>query len=193
MGGIITPSKEEELLKYLRQDDPKNLQKFLVSNKLGPDMLYTNRKRTLLQLTCYFESPKCASKLLEMNYDYNQKELLTGNTPLYIACQFNCLDIVAMLLSQEDCNKLVKNKENLNEFDIAFLKGNYSVCYYLLYIYKDKKVTNDNNKITNPDNNNIENDNNKISNININANLNKVNNNYDINQVYQKYLITILN
>ncbi len=133
MGGILYDSKENELLKYIRMDNPNLLKDFLINNNIEPDNLYTNRKRTLIQLCCYFSSPKCLSKLIEMNYDYNKKEILNDFTPLYIACKFNCLKIVKILLSKEDCNILQKNNDNYNEFEIAFLKGNYDICYYLLF------------------------------------------------------------
>ena len=175
MGGIITPSKEEEIKKFLRLDDSKKLKEFLIDNQITPEALYTNSKRTLLQLCCYYESPKCLSKLIEMNYDYNQAEE-NGNTPLFISCKFNSLSLVMILLSKEDCKKLVKNNEGLNEFDIAFLKGNYHICYYLLYGYKNGK-----------DKKNIDIDSEDIS-ININIKKESSNNSgYDINQVYQKY------
>ena len=190
MGGIITPSKEEEMLKILRLDDPKKLKDFLTENQLAPDTLYTKKKRTLIQLCCFYESPKCLSKLIEMDYDYNQVENATGNSPLFIACKFNSLNIVELLLSKSDCKKLVKNFENLNEFDIAFLKGNYSICYYLLYEYKSnsksKKNDDDENEVDND--NNIENDHDIINTeMNINTKSIEQNRNYDINQTYQKY------
>ena len=194
MGGILSPSKEEEIMKLLRLDDPKRLQTFLNNNQLSPELLYTKHKRTLLQLSCYYESPKCCSKLIEMNYDYNIIETENGNTPLFISCKFNCLPIVKILLAKEDCKKLVKNNENLNEFDIAFLKGNYPICYYLLYEYKDKNNINkdDDNDIdsNNEENNNIEKENDEnIINTNINNEIKKTDkkNNYDINQIYQNY------
>ena len=121
----ISPSKESEIIRLIRQDNAKKLQDFLINNSINPDALYTNRKRTLIQLCCYFESPKCVAQLIKMNYDYNKKEISNNYTPLYIACKFNCLEIVKTLLSQ-----------NFNEFEIAFLKGNYDICYYLLYEYK---------------------------------------------------------
>ena len=187
MGGILTPSKEEEVKKFLRLDDSKKLEEFLTDNQLNPDMRYTKYKRTLIQLSCYYESPKCLSKLIEMNYNYNQPEESNGNTPLFISCKFNCLSNVKILLSKDDCKKLVKNEENLNEFDIAFLKGNYQICYYLLYEYKDK------NNINNDINNKIDEDiDNQEENIDTNMNINvknKEDNNYDydINQIYQNY------
>ena len=42
-----------------------------------------------------------------------------------------------ILLSNEKCNKLIPNVENINEFHIAFLRGNYQICFYLLYEYSN--------------------------------------------------------
>ena len=111
-----------------------------------------------------------------MNYDYNQVENSTGDTPLFISAKFNNLEMVQILLSIDDCNKLVKNYENLNEFDIAFLKGNYNICYYLLYQYKNdinknKLDINTNTKEKNKQKNKIE----------------KEDSQYDIHQIYQSY------
>ena len=197
MGGIMSPTKEEEVKKFLRLDDSKRLESFLKDNQIPSDTLYTKYKRTLLQLSCYYESPKCLSKLIEMDYDYNKIEESNGNTPLFVSCKFNCLKLVKILLSHDDCKKLVKNNENFNEFDIAFLKGNYSICYYLLYEYKKKENNsdNDNNEVmkesnNNEENNNIDNENEINSNMNIDTHKieeNENNNNFDINQIYQKY------
>ena len=133
MGGMLTPSKESEIIKMIRLDNPKKLQEFLISNNIDSNSLYTNRKRTLIQLCCYYTSPRCLSKLIELKYDYNKKEISTDYTPLYIACKFNCLKIVEMLLSQKDINVLQANVDNFNEFEISFLRGNYEICYYLLF------------------------------------------------------------
>ena len=138
MGGIMSPSKEAEILKYIRHDKPQKLQDFLIKNNLKPDDLYTKRHRTLIQLCCYFSSPKCLSKLIEMNYDYNKKEVSNNYSPLYIACKFNSLELVQILLSKEDIQILQKNNDGFNELEISFIKGNYDICYYLLYEYKKK-------------------------------------------------------
>ena len=188
MGGILSPSKEEEIKKLLRLDDSKKLEKFLLDNGITQDALYTNHNRTLLQLSCYYESPKCLSKLIEMNYNYNQPENVSGNTPLFISCKFNCLNLVKILLSKDDCKKLVKNNEDMNEFDIAFIKGNYQICYYLLYEYTCKTNNNVDYKIN--EINNEDKDINLKINTNSNMNLdNKIEKNYkyDKNHIYQNY------
>ena len=109
MGGILSESQENEIIKFIRKDSARNLQEYLEYNQVPKDLLYTNHKRTLIQLSCYFESPKCLSKLIEMNYDYNKTETLTGDTPLFIASKFNNLEMVQILLANDDCKKLVKN------------------------------------------------------------------------------------
>ena len=183
MGGQLFTSMENEILTTLRQDNPKRLKDYLLNNNINRDVLYTPRKRTLIQLCCYYSSPKCLSQLIDMNYDYNEKEISNNYTPLYIACKFNCLAIVKILLSREDCKILQKNYEGLNEFEIAFLKGNYDICYYLLFEYKN----NNNNKINedNDKNNNINNINNDENNINENENDNDISNNIEVNNDFE--------
>ena len=173
MGGLTSPAKRGEILKYLRTDNSQNLEEFVNKYKLTPETLYTKQKRTLLQLCCYFDCPKCLSKLIEMNYDYNLPES-DGNTPLFTCCKFNFLSLVIVLLSKKDCKLMVKNEEGLNEFDIAFLKGNYQICYYLLYGYKNEKDEKSK-------------DNDKESDANLKTNKIENKNIYDINQEYQKY------
>ena len=195
MGGILSESQENEIIKLIRKDNARNLQEYLDYNQVPKDILYTNHKRTLIQLSCYFESPKCLSKLIEMNYDYNKIETTTGDTPLFIAAKFNNLEMVKILLANEDCRLLVKNFSNFNEFDIAFLKGNYNICYYLLYEYKNKNKENINENNDNNINNDINNDTNeKIEEVvTINKSKGKSNtkenkeSEYDIHQIYQSY------
>ena len=161
----LSPSKESEIIGLIRQDNARKLQDFLINNNINRDALYTNRKRNLIQLCCYYESPKCVAKLIKMNYDYNKKEISNNYTPLYIACKFNCLEIVKTLLSQKDIILLQKNDENFNEFEIAFLKGNYDICYYLLYEYKkDDKINKNKDSINLKENKNDINTNKEVNN-----------------------------
>ena len=163
MGGILYSTVEQEIIQSLKKDNSKKLKDILIKYNSNHDTLYTKRKRTLIQLSCYFLSPKCLSTLIELNYDYNKKETINQYTPLYIACKFNSLPIVKILLSHDDCEILQKTTDNFNEFEIAFLKGNYDICYYLLYEYKNEEnkenINNNDNKEENINNeNNIEND-----------------------------------
>jgi hypothetical protein len=195
MGGILSPSKEGEILKSIRHDDPTKLQNLVLKNDLKPDDLYTKRHRTLIQLCCYFSSPKCLSKLIEMNCDYNKKEVSTNYTPLYIACKFNSLDLVKILLAKEDIEILQKNNDGFNELEISFIKGNYDICYYLLYEYKNNKEEENMNinikknkkkKVNDKDN---EDENNNI-NINIKNNDIDADEDVDMNQPYQKFFFS---
>ena len=199
MGGILSSSKEGEILKYIRHDNAKKLQDLCVKNNLNPDDLYTKRHRTLIQLCCYFSSPKCLSKLIEMNCDYNKKEVSNNYTPLYIACKFNSLDLVKILLSKEDIQILQKSSDGFNELEISFIKGNYDICYYLLYEYKNKTNKNgDEDKDNETVNINIKKKKKKTNekeneDENNNININKEQNNIDaevdidMNQPYQKF------
>jgi hypothetical protein len=134
-----------------------------------------------------------------MNCDYNKKEVSNNYTPLYIACKFNSLDLVKILLSKEDIQILQKSSDGFNELEISFIKGNYDICYYLLYEYKNKTNKNgdedkDNEKVninikkkkkkTNEKENEDEN-----NNININKEQNNIDAEVDIdmNQPYQKF------
>ena len=155
MGGIFYQNVESELIQALRKDNPKKLKEVILNRNLNPESLYTKRKRTLVQLSCYYLSPKCLSTLIKLNYDYNKKEIINNYTPLYIACKFNSLPIVKILLSNENCDILQKTTDNYNEFEIAFLKGNYDICYFLLYEYmNDEKIKED----QKDDDNNIDNE-----------------------------------
>ena len=145
MGGIFYPNIESELIQTIKKDNAKKLKEIIINRSLNPETLYTKRKRTLIQLSCYLLSPKCLSTLIELNYDYNKKEIINNYTPLYIACKFNSLPIVKILLSKNDINILQKNNDNYNEFEISFLKGNYDICYYLLYEYLNPEINIDNN------------------------------------------------
>ena len=149
MGGLFYKSIENDIIQSLRRDNPKKLKDIIIKQNLNPESVYTNRKRTLIQLCCYFLSPKCLSALIELNYDYNKKEISNNYTPLYIACKFNSLEIVKILLAQNNCSILQKTDDNFNEFEIAFLKGNYEICYYLLYEYKNELNNINNENINN--------------------------------------------
>ena len=198
MGGVFYPNTEGELIQALRKDNPKKLKEIILDRGLNPDSLYTKRKRTLVQLGCYFLSPKCIKVLIELNYDYNKKEIINNYTPLYIACKFNSLPIVKTLLEKEDCKILQKSDDNFNEFEIAFLKGNYDICYYLLYEYLNQE------EVNKDDDNNINNEKKEKNDINtqsINLKENKArsklkpeknseNKNTIVAQPYQKYFLS---
>jgi len=117
-----------------------------------------------------------------------KKEIINNYTPLYIACKFNSLPIVKILLSKNDINILQKNNDNYNEFEISFLKGNYDICYYLLYEYLNPEINIDNNPNEEKVDDNSD---------NINLKENKINNKLKpekkgkiIDQPYQKFFLS---
>ena len=196
MGGLFWQNIEGDLLQALRKDNQKKLNEIIIKNSLNPDALYTKRKRTLVQLSCYFLSPKCLNTLIQLNYDYNKKEIINNYTPLYIACKFNSLPIVKILLSKDDCKILQKTTDNFNEFEIAFLKGNYEICYYLLYQYLNREEIKDENDDENDINNENEGDINTKS-INLKENKKKqklkpeiIDENKNVEQPYQKFFLS---
>ena len=196
MGGLFWQNIEGDLLQALRKDNQKKLNEIIVKNSLNPDALYTKRKRTLVQLSCYFLSPKCLNTLIQLNYDYNKKEIINNYTPLYIACKFNSLPIVKILLSKDDCKILQKTTDNFNEFEIAFLKGNYEICYYLLYQYLNREEIKNENDDENDINNENEGDINTKS-INLKENKKKqklkpevIDENKNVEQPYQKFFLS---
>jgi len=192
MGGIFYQNVESEILQSLRKDNPKRLKDTIIKNHLNPDTLYTKRKRTLVQLSCYFISPKCLSTLIKLNYDYNKKEIINNYTPLYIACKFNSLPLVKILMEKDDINTLQKTTDNFNEFEIAFLKGNYDICYYLLYEYKnnEKEINEDQNNINNEKENENVNEINTISKKKKKLNFLKEKRDSNNDQPYQKFFLS---
>ena len=151
MGEIIS-SIENELMDLIRQDAYQKVKNIIIKNNINKEQLIGPHKRTLIQHCAYFGSVNCLKKLIDLNFDINQLEFKTNNTALFIACKFNYIEFVYLLLNNEkqECDILIKNNEGLNEFEVAFLRGNYEVCFYLLYLYKGK-----NNCIHLKENNNI--------------------------------------
>ena len=135
MGEIIS-SIENELMDLIRQDAYEKVKDIIKKNDINKEILIGPHKRTLIQHCAYFGSVKCLRELINLNFDINQLEFKTNNTALFIACKFNYIEFVYLLLNNEkqECDILVKNNEGLNEFEVAFLRGNYEVCFYLLFI-----------------------------------------------------------
>ena len=153
MGDLF--SVEQSITEQIRQDKPEELKKILEKNNFDKNKLITPEQRTLVQLCCYFGSSKTLEFLINLGYDINMKEKSNNNSPLFIACKFNYLDLVSILLTNEkqECKTLTVNDEGINEFEVAFLRGNYNICYYLLYVYDndENNINNDNAKDNNAD------------------------------------------
>lgn len=194
--GVLGPSIENDLIDIIRQDLSERMTNIIIKNNFNKNILIGPYKRTLIQICAYYGSVKCLKNLINMNYDINELEGSNNNSPLFIACKFDYLEIVYLLLNnnKQECLILRKNIEGLNEFEVAFLRGNYEICYYLLYEYKKTKL---NNYILNlKDNEIIENKEEKQSNTIINTHNIKekeIENEYekffnDINFCLEKYL-----
>ena len=138
--GEIVSSIESNLLDYIRQDDYLKMKNIIEKNNINKDIMIDPHKRTLIQHCTYFGSINCLKELIDLNFDINKLEYNTNNSPLFIACKFNYIELVYLLLNndKQECITLRKNNEGLNEFEVAFLRGNYEVCFYLLYLYKEK-------------------------------------------------------
>ena len=150
MGDVVS-SVENDLMDLIRQDESQKMKNIITKNNINKNILIGPHKRTLIQYSSYFGSTKCLKELINMNYNINELEYETNNTALFIACKFNFFEFVFILLNnnKEKCEILRKNNEGLNEFEVAFLRGNYEVCYFLLYLYEDKNNDKD---IINTDN-----------------------------------------
>ena len=139
--GVIIPSIENELIDIIRQDLSESMKNIIIKNNINKDNLIGPHKRTLIQMCAYYGSAKCLNDLINMDYDINELEHSSNNSPLFIACKFNYIEIVYLLLNnnRQKCITLRKNNEGLNELEVAFLRGNYAICYYLLYEYGHKQ------------------------------------------------------
>ena len=144
MGETFSSSLEYDLMDLIRQDEYIKVKDIILKNNLNKDILIGEHKRTLIQYSSYFGSVNCLKELIDLNFDINKLEYNTNNTSLFIACKFNYIEFVYILLNnkKQKCEILRKNNEGLNEFEVAFLRGNYEVCYYLLYLYKEQNDKN---------------------------------------------------
>ena len=130
--GNFLQNKTEELLICLRQDSREKLKEIISYYNIIPNEKFTTRNRTLIQLCSYYCAPNCLLALIELKNDINLTEESTDESPLFIACKFNYLKIVEILLNQKEIDFSKENYTKLNCLDIAILEGNYEICYYIL-------------------------------------------------------------
>ena len=139
--GDLFSSIENELIDIIRQDLSEKMKNLIINNNLDNNTLLGPYKRPLIHFCSYYGSIKCLKELINMNFDINQIDKSSYNSPLFIACKFNFLEIIFILLNndKQKCETLRKNLDGLNEFEVAFLRGNYEACFYLLYLYKSTR------------------------------------------------------
>lgn len=130
--GNFLQNKTENLLICLRQDSSEKLKELISYYNIVPNVKFTSRNRTLIQLCSYYCAPNCLLALIELKNDINLTEESTEESPLFIASKFNYLKIVEILLNQKEIDFSKENYNKLNCLDIAILEGNYEICYYIL-------------------------------------------------------------
>ena len=131
MGNLLI-NIEQVLLTTLRQDNVLHLKQVIQKNNIKTDQTFTKNKRTLIQLCSLYNSPNCLKLLIELKNDINIPEIQNNNTPLILACKFNYINIVKILLEQENINIKQENNDNLNWLDMSIIRGNYEISIYLI-------------------------------------------------------------
>ena len=131
MGNLLI-NIEQVLLTTLRQDNVLHLKQVIQKNNIKTDQTFTKNNRTLIQLCSLYNSPNCLKLLIELENNINIPEIQDNNTPLILACKFNYIEIVKILLEQENINLKDKNNDNLNCLDMSIIRGNYEISIYLI-------------------------------------------------------------
>lgn len=139
--GELFSSIENDLIDIIRQDLSEKMKNIIIDNNLDNNTLLGPYKRPIIHFCSYYGSIKCLKELINMDFDINKIDKSSYNSPLFIACKFNFLEIIFILLNndKQKCETLRKNLDGLNEFEVAFLRGNYEACFYLLHLYKNTK------------------------------------------------------
>ena len=131
MGNLLI-NIEQVLLTTLRQDNVLHLKQVIQKNNIKTDQTFTKNNRTLIQLCSLYNSPNCLKLLIELGNNINIPEIQDNNTPLILACKFNYINIVKILLEQENINIKQENNDNLNCLDMSIIRGNYEISIYLI-------------------------------------------------------------
>ena len=131
MGNLLI-NIEQVLLTTLRQDNVLHLKQVIQKNNIKTDQTFTKNNRTLIQLCSLYNSPNCLKLLIELGNNINIPEIQDNNTPLILACKFNYIEIVKILLEQKNINLKEKNNDNLNCLDMSIIRGNYEISIYLI-------------------------------------------------------------
>ena len=84
--GELFSSIDNELIDVIRQDLSEKMKNIIINNNL-------------IHFCSYYGSIKCLKELINMDFDINQIDKSSYNSPLFIACKFNFLDIIFILLS----------------------------------------------------------------------------------------------
>ena len=131
MGNLLI-NIEQVLLTTLRQDNVLHLKQVIQKNNIKTDQTFTKNNRTLIQLCSLYNSPNCLKLLIELGNNINIPEIQDNNTPLILACKFNYIEIVKILLEQENIKLKEENNDNLNCLDMSIIRGNYEISIFLI-------------------------------------------------------------
>jgi hypothetical protein len=130
--GNLSINLEEDIPITLRQDNVLHLKEIIQKNNIKKDQTFTINNRTLIQLCALYNSPNCLKLLIELGNNINIPEIQDNNTPLILACKFNYIEIVKILLEQENIKLKEENNDNLNCLDMSIIRGNYEISIYLI-------------------------------------------------------------
>ena len=130
MGSIFSTSIQELILNALKSDDIDTFRKIYNENNITPNQLISSSGRTLVHLCSCYGSIKCLPFLISKGNDINITDQQDGSTPLILASKFNEIDIIKILLSN-NCDIHLTQENDLNALDMAILRGNYKIAYYL--------------------------------------------------------------
>lgn len=138
MGNVFTMSVNEMLFNALKTDDVDAFKRVYSDNNINANTFMSSSGRTLVHLCACYGSQQCLTYLLTQcngnsnSIDINVKDQQDGSTPLILASKYNQRDIIEILLtSSNNCDISVTQCNDLNALDIAILRGNYDVAYYL--------------------------------------------------------------
>ena len=130
--GNLSINLEEDIPITLRQDNVFHLKEIIQKNNIKKDQTFTINNRTLIQLCALYNSPNCLKLLIELGNNINIPEIQDNNTPLILACKFNYIEIVKILLEQENIKLKEENNDNLNCLDMSIIRGNYEISIFLI-------------------------------------------------------------
>ena len=139
MGNVFRMNVNEMLFNALKTDDVDAFKRVYCDNDINVNTFMSSSGRTLVHLCACYGSQQCLTYLLTQcgdNIDINVKDQQDGSTPLILASKYNQRDIIEILLNSSNnnnnnCDVGVTQCNDLNALDIAILRGNYNVAYYL--------------------------------------------------------------
>lgn len=124
----LTQSVKEQIIDLIKHDKEKDLFDLITKNKVAPNELIQGG-RTGIVLCALYDSIKCFKVFIDIGNDINIPDSQDGSTALIIASKFGFLSFIQTLIEHKALVEVI-NLNGFNAFDIAFLRGNYEICYY---------------------------------------------------------------